>query len=101
MHRIRLSPPWQLSSEQGRTTHARNFGRPRTLDTNERLWLVCARVPGAADVTVNGELVGTPAEAGPFAADITDRLKLRNEVAFVVDSGEALGEVWLEVRTVG
>jgi len=101
IHRIRLGPPWQLTSEQGRATHTRNFGRPRTLDAGERLWLVCERVPGAAEVSVNGELIGTLVEAGSFAADITDLLRPRNAVVFVVTSDEPLGEVWLEVRTVG
>jgi hypothetical protein len=101
MHRIRLGPPWQITSSQDRTTHTRNFGRPRTLDAGERLWLVCESVPGAAEVSLNGELIGTLAEAGPFATDITDLLRPRNAVAFVVASDEPPGSVWLEVRTVG
>ena len=32
MHRIRLGPPWQVTPDDPRTRHARNFGRPRTLE---------------------------------------------------------------------
>ena len=99
MHRIRLGPPWQVTSEGGHTSHTRNFGRPRTLDANERLWLVCERLPGAVEVQVNGVLVGTLANAGPFAADMTHLLHTRNRVVVVSAAVEPLGEVWLEVRT--
>lgn len=81
------------------TTHRRNFGRPRTLDPGERLWLVCAHVPGPGEVTLNGGKLDTFAAAGPFSADITDRLLPRNLVAFAVASGEPLGEVAVEVRS--
>ena len=74
-------------------------GRPRTLDSNEHLWLVCAHVPGAADVRVNDTLVGSPGAAGPFAADITALLGARNEIVFAVSSGASIGAVALEVRT--
>lgn len=100
MHTIRLGPPWQTSATDGGTRHARKFGRPRTLDTNERLWLVCEHIPGAAEVRVNGASVGASEAAGPFAADITSLLQLRNEIVIVVASGAPLGAVALEVRTV-
>src|SRR5262245_31432103 len=99
MHTIRLRGAWGVTSDaRSRTQHTRNFGRPRTLDADERLWLVCAHVPGAGEVFVNGEIVGTLTSAGPFAVDITGRLLPRNTVAFVVASAEALGEVVLEIR---
>jgi hypothetical protein len=101
VHTIRLGPPWAVTPGPGHTTHARNFGRPRTLGPGERVWLVCARVPGPAEVALNGEPVGTLPEAGPFAADVTDRLRPRNAVAFAVASGEPLGEVTLDVRPAG
>jgi hypothetical protein len=99
MHTIRLGPPWELIASAGGTRHARKFGRPRTLDADERVWLVCEHVPGAGDVRVNGEPVGTLAAAGPFAADITPQLRPRNEVAFAITSGAELGAVALEIRT--
>ena len=97
-HRIRLGPPWQLAATDGGTRHARKFGRPRTLDANERLWLVCERVPGAGEVRVNGTLVASPDAPGPLAADITPFLLPRNEVVFAVASDGPLGAVALEVR---
>ena len=77
LHRIRLGPPWQLTSADGRTRHARKFGQPRSHDPGERVWVVCASVPGPAAVFVNGEPVGS-VDGGPFAADVTGRLKPRN-----------------------
>ncbi|MBA4066610.1 MAG: hypothetical protein C0501_23480 [Isosphaera sp.] len=101
MHTIRLGPPWVVTPGPDRTTHARNFGRPRTLDPGERVWLVCARVPGPAEVALNGEPVGALPAAGPFAADVTDRLHPRNAVTFSVASDDPLGGVVLEVRPGG
>lgn len=98
MHTIRLRGAWETTHAAGITTHARKFGRPRTLDADERLWLVCSHVPGPADVLLNGNTVDTLAAAGPFALDVTDRLLPRNAVAFVVASPEPVGEVSLEVR---
>lgn len=99
MHTIRLGPPWEVSAaSSGGTRHARKFGRPRTLDATERVWLVCAHVPGAAEVTVNGASLGAVGSAGPFAADVTSLLAPRNEVAFVVASEAPLGAVALEIR---
>jgi hypothetical protein len=98
MHSIRLRDFWDTSSDGVRTTHARKFGRPRTADPGERVWLVCASVPGPAEVSVNGRPVGTLAAAGPFAADVTDLLLPRNVVAFAVESDQSLGEVAVEIR---
>jgi hypothetical protein len=99
-HRMRLGPPWQLTTTDASAHHARKFGRPRTLSPTEQLWLVCAHVPGPGAVRVNGELVGTLEAPGAFAADITALLLPRNEVTFTVASGAPLGAVALEVRTV-
>ena len=99
MHRIRLGPPGQHTTTDGGTRHARKFGRPRTLDANEQLWLVCEHVPGAGEVRVNDAPVGALDAPGPFAADITALLRPRNEVSFTVNSDALLGAVVLEVRT--
>ena len=99
MHTIRLGPPWHTTATDTGARHERKFGRPRTLDTYERLWLVCEHVPGPAEVRVNGTTVGKSDTAGPFTADITSVLLPRNEVRFVVASGAALGNVALEVRS--
>jgi hypothetical protein len=97
-HSIRLRGFWETSSDGVRTTHARQFGRPRTADPGERVWLVCGSVPGPAEVSVNGQLIGTLAAAGPFAADVTDLLLPRNAVRFAVESDQSLGEVAVEIR---
>jgi hypothetical protein len=98
MHTIRLGPPWQTTPTDTGSRHARKFGRPRTLDANEQLWLVCECVPGPAEVRVNGTVVGTPDASGPFAVDITSLLQPRNEVVIAVADAGALGAVALEVR---
>jgi hypothetical protein len=98
LHQIRLGPPWDVTATDSGTRHARKFGRPRTLDANERLWLVCAHVPSAAEVRVNGTPVGALEAPSPFAADITDFLQQRNEVVFAVAAEGRLGVVVLEVR---
>jgi hypothetical protein len=98
MHTIRLAAPWETAATAGGMRHARKFGRPRTLDAGERLWLVCAQVPGAAAVFLNGERVATLAVPGPLAVEITPFVQVRNEVAFEVASAEPLGAVALEVR---
>jgi hypothetical protein len=97
-HRIRLGPPWEVTAAGGRARHARKFGRPRTLGAAERVWLVCDSVPGPADVLVNGEPVGSVAEVGAFAVDITPLLKPRNEVVIDTASADTPAEVALEIR---
>ncbi|HEY1187213.1 MAG TPA: hypothetical protein VGE74_06115 [Gemmata sp.] len=98
-HPIRLGPPWEVRAARGGMCHTRKFGSPRALAVNDRVWLVCAHVPGAAEICVNGAPVGAVAAPGPFAADIGARLAPRNEVAFVVASEEPLGGVVLEIRS--
>ncbi|MBP3958504.1 hypothetical protein J8F10_24920 [Gemmata sp. G18] len=95
MHTIRLGPPWDVTSTPAGTRHARKFGRPRTLAPDERVWLVCAHIPGAAEVHVNGATVEVPT---PFAVDITTLLSPRNEVIFTVASEAPIGAVVLEIR---
>ena len=98
-HRIRLGPPWDTTTADGRTRHARKFGRPRSLSPAETVWLVCESVPGPAVVSVNGEAVGSVGEAGgPFTADVTALLNSRNEVVIDTVSAGPLGEVALEIR---
>lgn len=99
MHTIRLGPPWSVTPVAGGAVHARRFGAPRAIGANERVWLVCARVPGAATVSLNGTALGALAEPGPFAADVTPALAPRNEIAFAVTGSEPLGPVALEIRS--
>lgn len=97
-HSFRLGPPWQVTATGGGSRHARKFGRPRALDANERLWLVCDHIPSAAEVFVNGTAVGAADAPGPFAADITPLLRPRNEVVYALASDSAPGATSLEVR---
>jgi hypothetical protein len=93
-HRIRLGPPWDVSSHGEGTRHARRFGRPRTHDTAERVWIV-AELPAGSEVTLNGDTL--EAEAN-FAADVTDRLLPRNEIVIVVPNDAAPVGVAIEIR---
>jgi hypothetical protein len=98
-HIIRLRGAWECTSSAGITSHSRNFGRPRTLEANERVWLICRSVPGPADVFLNAEKVGENRETGSLAIDITQRLQPRNTIRFEVAADEPLGEVVIEIRT--
>jgi hypothetical protein len=97
-HIIRLRGAWEITSSSGTTLHSRKFGRPRTLEAHERVWLVCDDVPGPNEVSLNGKDIGDSSEKGPFAIDITDVLEPRNQILFSVDSSDPLGEVTLEIR---
>ena len=99
MHTIRLGSPWDVAAVAGGTRHTRKFGRPRTLDAHERVWLVCAHLPAGGEVQVNNTAVGKPDAPGPFAADVTALLRPRNEVFFFIESDLPLGAVVLEIRT--
>lgn len=97
-HRIRLRSGWDVSERDGRIASTRHFGRPRTLDPDERVWLVWPPSPSAVDVVFNGAfLVVVPSEAVP-AIDLTSHLNPRNELQLVGLTVEALGEVALEIR---
>ena len=100
-HIIRLHSQWQSTSHADRTHHARNFGRPRITDAHERVWLVCQHIPGSYEATLNGQALGAGDAAGTFAVDVTELLLHRNTVVFAVASADPLGEVALEIRTMG
>jgi hypothetical protein len=97
-HIIRLRGAWDSISVEDRTHHVRNFGRPRTLDADEQVWLVCQNIPGPVEVYLNEQVIGGNRESGSFAADITDLLQARNTILFAVASPESLGEVSIEIR---
>lgn len=97
-HVIRLRGAWEATADGTHTLHTRKFGRPRTLDPHERLWLVCARVPAQTEVMLNGVVTASAAESGSIAVDVTDGLRPRNAVSFRVAGAGAIGEVHLEVR---
>jgi hypothetical protein len=97
-HIIRIRGAWESIPSGDCTHHSRNFGRPRTLDAHERVWLICQNVPGPVEVYLNGQAIGENREMGSFAVDITDLLQTRNIVLFAVTSSEPLGEVSIEIR---
>lgn len=101
-HRIRLRGGWEIIPlDGGRVRHARRFGRPRSRDASETVWLVCESVSDAAVVSLNGTRIGE-AEAGwPFAFDVTGRLDVRNEVMIDVMGDAALGDVTIDIRAPG
>jgi hypothetical protein len=97
-HIIRLRGAWECTSSAGITSHSRNFGRPRTLEFDERVWLICRSVPGRVDVFLNAVKVGENRDIGSLAIDITERLQPRNTIRFEVAANDPLGEVVIEIR---
>ena len=97
VHRIRLGPPWQVATlEDGRSRHARRFGRPRTIDSTETVWLVVESLPLGGEVFLNE----VPLEiTDPFAVEISRLLNPRNEVAIHMPANASMGAVALEIRT--
>jgi len=101
--RLRMTMPcrWQeggLENFAGRVRFRRRFGYPGRIDEHERVWLTFAGVAGAAEVWLNGRLLGRRAEAeSPFELEITDLLQVRNELVVQVDAPEAQGGLWGEV----
>jgi hypothetical protein len=89
-----LRPPWEREDLlDGRIRFRRRFGKPRTLDDSETVWLVGEAAAGA-EVRLNGELLGE--SDGRFAFEVTNRLALRNEIA-ITATGD-IGPVAVEVR---
>ena len=97
VHRIRLGPPWQVTTlDDGRSRHARRFGRPRTVDSTEAVWLVVESLSVGCEVFLNE----VPFDIiHPFAVEVTRLLNPRNEVAIHMPADALLGEVALEIRT--
>lgn len=101
-HRIRLAGFWQMTPiSADRVRHERRFGRPRTLDPLESVWVVGVGVPGPAELSVNGETVGRMEAGQSFAFDMTTRLTPRNTLAIDTDADIPLGEVHIEIRSQG
>lgn len=90
-HRIRLNGFWTATpAADGRVEHVRSFGKPRTNDATENVWIVTA-TPG--EVRVNGTSLGDGNEVL-----IGVELQPRNRLAILTNAGETLGEVALEIR---
>ncbi|HEY1381884.1 MAG TPA: hypothetical protein VGF55_34105, partial [Gemmataceae bacterium] len=126
-YRIRLRGPWEAESldpsgnavarrvhlparlgecglgEARQVRLRRRFGRPRTLDAYERVWLVGEGLTGRAEFRLNGHILGTPpGDTGPFAFPVTGFLAERNELVVELSpdgpDGGLWGDVALEVR---
>jgi len=79
-YRIRLRGFWTASEPApGRTRFARRFGKPRTLDADESLWLVGLNPPGPVVAAVNGTPIGETRKPRSFAFEISSALQQRNE----------------------
>lgn len=91
-----------LGTFAGRVRFIRRFGRPRYLNEQERAWLTFAGVSGKADVTLNGQSLGSHDNDGPFEYEITPLLQERNELVVDVEAASDRGGLWgeaaLEVR---
>jgi hypothetical protein len=87
---MRLRGFWVATPlSDGRTQFARSFGRPRTLDADERLWVVFEVI---GEVSVNGTGLGVGQEF-----DLTPHLLPRNRLEIILPSG-TLDQANLEVR---
>jgi hypothetical protein len=123
-HRMRLLGPWEceppagpprrvtvpcrlaecgLTGCRGRVRFRRRFGYPGRIDADERVWLTFEEVRGAAEVWLNGQLLGRHADgAGSFEHEVTALLRQRNELLVDLQASDDLaglaGEVAMEVR---
>ena len=98
IHTIRLRGFWEVTPQpEGRTRHTRRFGKPRTLDANESLWLVSSTTHAVA-VTLNGHPIGNASAYQPLAIDLTVNLQPRNEIAIDTQTDGELTDITLEIR---
>ncbi len=100
-YRIRLNGFWTATAlPDGRTRCTRRFGRPRTLDDDESVWLTAATVPAPAVVAVNGHVLGATHKPRPFAFEIASPLEPRNAVTIDVRGPPEVvfHDVALEIR---
>jgi hypothetical protein len=126
-HRIRLHGPWDcepiepglapsavrrfvpparvcdagLASFAGRARLTRRFGYPGRIDDYEHVWLTFTGVVGAAQVALNGEVLGSGL-TGSFEFEVTRLLGARNRLEVILDAASddagLMGEIALEVR---
>jgi GNAT superfamily N-acetyltransferase len=102
MHTIRLSGGWAVTPSDGMARYARRFGRPRTLDPNETVWVTIRDTPGPGTVAVNCRPIGDIVDSSaPFSVEIRSLLQDRNELVLELrTSGDhSPGDATLEIRT--
>jgi hypothetical protein len=88
MHVIRLRAAW---THEGGGVSVRRFNKPTGLEGGERVWLVW---DGAVEAA---ELNGEPLDVTPTRHDVTDRLRLANEMRLVGSCRDVLATVQLEI----
>jgi hypothetical protein len=85
----------------GRVRCRRRFGYPGTIDADERVWLTCSGLGDTAGVSLNGACL-SERQPAPFEFDVTELLRVRNELTMDVEGTSTerglWGEVALEVR---
>jgi hypothetical protein len=87
-----------LGDFAGRVRFVRHFGYPGRIDAHERVWLTFAGVDQRAQVTLNGQFLGSRQGAeGPFEFEVTPLLGERNELIVDVEAREGDGGLWGEV----
>ena len=86
MHRIGLSQAWDRVADVGReAAWVRRFGRPRTLESNERVHLVVEAVSLPLTLRLNDAPPETvPAGTARWARELTGRWLERNELVVTV-----------------
>lgn len=110
MHAIDLTNAWEPPAA-GSRRWVRRFGRPSGVEPGDRIWLVMDEPP-PAHATLNGvSLPALTAVDTPWRADVTDRLRARNELVLPLDAtGDGTrraalpaprGGVWLEIESRG
>ena len=88
---------------RGPVSFYRRFGRPTNLEAGDRLSLDFNEVRGAAEVWLNGRMLGTLNIAGSF--DISGSLNHRNQLEVIVacarDECGIVGDVTLVIEPFG
>jgi hypothetical protein len=100
MRRVTMPCHWEqtgLLEFSGRVRFRRRFGYPGRIDDHERTWLTFEGTGGAAEVRLNGDLLGQiDARVGGREFEVTRLLQARNELIVDVEAGER-GDPWNEI----
>lgn len=96
--RVRMPSTWQsaFGNVSGRMRFRRRFQRPTNLDSNERVHIAFDGLGGRADISINGQEIGSLEDTtDTHSFDITSLLKLSNELtvelSFSPDDTQARG----------
>jgi hypothetical protein len=92
MHVIRLRAAW---THEGGGVSVRRFNKPTGLERGERVWLVWDGAVEAAEL--NGEPLEVSPNPAPTRHDVTERLRLANEMRLVGSCRDVLATVQLEI----